>query len=126
MTINERVKYLRKDILHKTQEEFSPQIRISRSNLGAIEIGRVNVTDRVVQDICNEFNINEIWLRTGEGGNENIFAKVSEDDRFALNVAKIIKSDNDYVKNAINYFAETDPDKLLVLMDFFRNVLGVK
>ena len=50
-----------------TQEEFSSSIKISRSNLGSIEIGRISVTDRVVQDICEKFNINEKWLRDGIG-----------------------------------------------------------
>lgn len=67
MNINERVKFLRKDYLHMTQEEFSSSIKISRSNLGSIEIGRVSVTDRVIQDICEKFSVNEEWLRTGSG-----------------------------------------------------------
>ena len=73
MKIGERIKYLRKNILHLTQEEFAPGARISRSNLGAIEIGRIGATDRVIQDICSEFNVNEEWLRTGAGGDANIF-----------------------------------------------------
>ena len=67
MNINQRVKHLRKDHLHMTQEEFAAAIKISRSNLGSIEIGRISVTDRVVQDICEKFNINEKWLREESG-----------------------------------------------------------
>lgn len=50
-----------------TQEEFASSIKISRSNLGSIEIGRISVTDRVVQDVCEKFNISEEWLRSGTG-----------------------------------------------------------
>ena len=46
MEMYERIKYLRKECLHKTQAEFSKSIKISRSNLGSIEIGRINVTDQ--------------------------------------------------------------------------------
>lgn len=67
MDINQRIKYLRKELLHMTQEEFASSIKISRSNLGSIEIGRINVTDRVVQDICEKHNVNEEWLRNGIG-----------------------------------------------------------
>lgn len=67
MNINQRIRFLRKEHLHMTQEEFSSSIKISRSNLGSIEIGRISVTDRVVQDICEKFNVNEKWLRDGIG-----------------------------------------------------------
>ena len=58
-----------------TQEEFAASIKISRSNLGSIEIGRITLTDRVISDICEKYNVNEQWLSTGEGGDENIFIK---------------------------------------------------
>ena len=65
MNIGERIKYLRKDILHiKSQEVFAKQINISRSNLGNIETSRVSVTDRVISDICSTYNVNENWLMT--------------------------------------------------------------
>lgn len=66
MEPNERIKNLRKNILHLSQEEFAKIINISRPNLGNIEIGRVNVTDRVISDICRELSVNEKWLRNGE------------------------------------------------------------
>jgi DNA-binding XRE family transcriptional regulator len=59
MQMNDRIKILRKNYLDITQEEFATKIKISRSNLGSIEVGRINVTDRVVEDICTEFNVNE-------------------------------------------------------------------
>ncbi|MDO4275908.1 MAG: helix-turn-helix transcriptional regulator [Eubacteriales bacterium] len=67
MTVNERIKYLRKHVLHLTQEELAPQIKISRSNLGAIEIGRVKATDRVIEDLCEKHDVNIDWLLKGEG-----------------------------------------------------------
>jgi transcriptional regulator with XRE-family HTH domain len=63
----ERIKYLRTDILDITQEKFADKIRISRPNLGSIETNRINITDRVISDICREFNINEDWIRYGIG-----------------------------------------------------------
>lgn len=65
MEIRNRIRYFRKIIKKMTQEEFSKQINVSRSNLGNIEIGRISVTDRVISDICSCFNISEKWLRYG-------------------------------------------------------------
>lgn len=67
MELFERIKNLRKEVLQKTQEEFSSVIKISRSNLGSIEIGRINVTSRVISVICTEYDVNEEWVRTGDG-----------------------------------------------------------
>lgn len=81
MEIGERIRYLRKNILHLTQDEFAPRIRISRSNVGNIETGRIGTTDRVIEDICNEFGVSEEWLKTGSGGDENIFIKATASEK---------------------------------------------
>lgn len=67
MNINSRIRYLRKEILHLTQQDFSSKLNISRSNMGNIETGEVAVTDRVISSICKEFNVNEEWLREEKG-----------------------------------------------------------
>lgn len=58
----ERIRYLRKEILHMTQEEFAKSIKISRSNLGNIETGTVSITERVLSDICDVHDVNIDWL----------------------------------------------------------------
>lgn len=126
MNIYERIRFLRKEILHKTQEEFSESIKISRSNLGNIETGKVAVTNRVISDICNSFHINETWLCTGEGGDDNIFTQISADDRFSLNLGKLSTTENEFIRNGINLLAETDPEKLKILEDFMKAWLGIK
>ena len=92
MNINERIKYLRKNILDLTQQEFSEALNISRSNLGNIEIGRISVTDRVISDICSKFHINEEWLRTGEG---EIKAELSRATSIAEFIGRVLKSKED-------------------------------
>lgn len=67
LEIYKRIKKLRRDQLKLTQDEFSKRIKISRSNLASIEIGRISVTDRVINDICLAFKVNEEWLRNGQG-----------------------------------------------------------
>lgn len=70
MKIFERIRKLRKDVLHMTQKEFAESIKISRSNLGNIETEKVAVTNRVIYDICEKHNINRDWIVDGIG---NIF-----------------------------------------------------
>lgn len=65
--MNKRIKYLRKDVLNLTQEAFANKINLSRNFIAQLELGTKLPSDRTIADICQEFNVNEEWLRTGEG-----------------------------------------------------------
>ena len=108
MEIFQRIKYLRKDILHITQAEFATKIKVSRSNLTSIETARISVTDRVVNDICNTFSINEIWLRNGSGdmfadNKKNLIEKANEllnlDETESLFLSAYLQLKDDERKN---------------------------
>ena len=62
---HERIKDLRKNILHLSQKDFAEKINISRSNLGNIETNKINLTERVLMDICRTFHVNQDWLTNG-------------------------------------------------------------
>jgi repressor LexA len=64
--MNERVKELRLS-LGLNQEEFSNKLKLARSHISSIERGARNVTERLVSDICREFNASEEWLKNGTG-----------------------------------------------------------
>ena len=50
-----------------TQQEFAERIGVKRNTIGQYEIGRNEPIDTVINLICREFNVNEEWLRNGEG-----------------------------------------------------------
>ena len=66
MTIGERIKKLRQ-LQHRTQQSIADALNLKRQTIAAYEIGTVAPSDRTIFDICREFNVNERWLRTGEG-----------------------------------------------------------
>ncbi len=66
MTENERVKELRKS-LNLTLEEFGQKIGVGRTAISRIERSERSLTNQNRLAICREFNVNETWLRTGEG-----------------------------------------------------------
>lgn len=104
LNIGERIKYLRKDILHiKSQEVFAKQINISRSNLGNIETSRISVTDRVISDICSTYNVNENWLRNG-GDDDDIFISKSENNELFDYVQDLLNDTDDIIANGIKDF----------------------
>lgn len=66
MTLGERIKKIRKD-LDLTQQEFADKIGSSQNVIGNYETGHRNPSSSVINNICKTFNVNEEWLRTGEG-----------------------------------------------------------
>lgn len=91
LEIRKRIKELRKTTLSLTQGEFSKEINISRSNLANIESGLINVTDRVINDICSKFSVSENWLRTGEG---EMFEAKTRSEEIVIWAAKLAQKEN--------------------------------
>lgn len=114
MDIIDRIKFLRKDFLKLTQDEFAPKINISRSNLGNIESGRVKLTDRVITDICNVFSISEQWLRTGEG---DLIPALTREDEITIWASKLVRKDcnNEFAKNFARVLSRLDDSEWALL-----------
>lgn len=74
--MNNRIRELRKT-LNLTLNEFGSKIGLKPNSLCDIEHNRCNITERVIISICAKFNVNESWLRNGEG---EMF--ISEDKKF--------------------------------------------
>lgn len=123
--MDERIKALRKK-LGLTQQAFADRLKIARGNIAAYEVGKNAPSDAVISLICKEFHVNEIWLRTGEGGEDNMFTKVDEDDRYALNLGKLSNTENQMARNMLNAIAEASPEKLKHIEEFMKECLGLK
>lgn len=123
--MNERIKRLRSK-LEMTQQEFADRLGIKRGTLANYEIGRNEPIDAVISLMCKEFHVNEIWLRTGEGGDDNMFTKVNEEDRFSINLGKLSRTENQMARNMLNAIAEADPEKLKHIEEFMKACLGIE
>lgn len=123
-TMGMRVKKIRKEAFHLTQEEFAQRINISRSNLGNIETDKVSLTERTIADICREFGIDEIWLKTGEG---EIFQPVTQEEELAEFLADIKKSpDSDPIKRIILAFMKLPKDKQELMKEIMQQMIEDK
>lgn len=83
MTIGDRIKKARKT-LDLTQTEFATRIKSTQNSVTRYETGDRSPSPAVVGLICREFNINENWLRTGEGemfepSTQSIFDKFAKE-----------------------------------------------
>ena len=119
MTQSERITKIRKD--HElTMEKFGKRLGVTKTAISLIESGKNNLTDANVMSICREFGINEKWLRTGEGD-----MYYTPDDRYAVNVAKLQRTDDETIIRWVNAIAETNPDALREIESFMKKLLGL-
>lgn len=77
--MKDRIRRIRID-LGLTQQEFADKISVKRGAIANYEIGRNEPTDSVISLICREFNVNEEWLRTGNG---DMFIELTRDEKLA-------------------------------------------
>ena len=102
--IGERIKEIRKSV-GKTQQAFADVIGLKRNTIANYEIGQIQPSDRTIADICREFNVSEVWLRTGEG---EMFIDLGEDAELTQVLAEIQVSDDDTIKDMLVAYWELE------------------
>jgi transcriptional regulator with XRE-family HTH domain len=65
-SVNQRIKQTRQ-ALRLSQVQFSRVISLSSGYLAGVEVEKRKVNERLVKLICSSFNVNEKWLKSGEG-----------------------------------------------------------
>ena len=69
MTINQRIKNLRKD-MKLNQKEFGAKIGLGQGAISWMEKNDSTIIDQNIRLICDTFHVNEVWLRNGQGPRE--------------------------------------------------------
>ena len=95
--LHERIKILRESV-GLTQQKFAERLHIKRGAVANYEVGRNIPSDSVVALICREFNVNETWLRTGEG---EMFNALSMDEQLAFYLGTILSEQGDTFKKRL-------------------------
>lgn len=114
-----RLKKIRKE-LDMTQQEFADGIGIARGNISAYEVGKNAPSDAVISLICTKYNVNENWLRTGEG---DMFVKLSYSDEIAQFVGQLMTEEDDsFNKRLVSGLAALDETGWKVLEDFLDSI----
>lgn len=112
--MNTRIKELRK-ALKKSQEEFGKLLGLSKSGISDIESGRRNVTEQhiIMLRNCKDFNVNENWLRTGEG---EMFIPIDRETELAKLTVNLFTESSDSFKNRfISLLARMSDDEWALL-----------
>ena len=106
--MNNRIKYIRKDVLNLSQKEFADKIGLSENFVWMIEKGTRTPSDRTLSDICREFGVDRVWLETGAG---EPFRPVDRDEQIAAILGKAISGNETARDRLIRAFSQL-PDEM--------------
>lgn len=106
-----RIRELRKT-LEMTQNDFAVRIGLTQNTITKYETGLRSPSNQIVISICREFNVNEDWLRTGNG---DMFNPISEDEELDLYIGHISGSEDKFKKNLLKALCKLTEDEWNVL-----------
>ena len=106
------------------QEKFAESLNLSRNFINQIESGKKNPSDRTILDICREYNVNETWLRTGDG---EMFMDVSMEEEIADLTNKLLTEESDSFKaRLISALARLTDEQWDLFEQFIDDIAGIK
>ena len=108
-----------RETLKISQDELGTKIGISRFSVSNYESGKRNITERVIKDICREFDVNEEWLRTSEG---EMFVELPEGTELGKYIADVIGGEDDFIKNIIISYMKLDEKNKKIIRDFVKSL----
>ena len=119
MKKGKRIKELR-NALNLNQTNFGEQLGLKQTTIAGYENNHRELTDRTISDICRVFNVNEEWLRTGDG--PMFRPKKGLDNELAEHIADLIKTDDELTKAFILELLKLSPEEMEVIKKILLNV----
>ena len=104
--MNTRISFIIKE-LKVTKSEFAKRLGVSAAFISQVCSGSSGISDRTVSDICREFGVDEIWLRTGEG---EPFRQESRDEEIMRFASQTIQGSDEFKKALVSMLAKLDPE----------------
>lgn len=117
-TINERIAEIVKST-GKTKTAFADSLGVSQQYISKLE-KTGTPSERTIRDICEKYNVNEYWLRTGEG---EMFRQKSRQEEFAEFAAQLVGGELDPFQSAlIAVVSKLSPEHIAMLADIAKQM----
>ena len=107
MDISSRILKIRKEN-DLTQAEFGAKIGVSQNFIWMVEKGQRTPSDRTISDICREFGVDEVWLRTGVG---EMFRQRTREEEIADFVGRMLTRGTPFQQAFVAVLARTTPEE---------------
>ena len=105
--MNNRIKELRKH-LNMNQTDFGAKIGVKQGTIAGYENGMRVPLDTVISSICREFNVNECWLRNGEG---EMFVTLSREEELADMMSKLLTCEPSFRHRLVSVLRRMSDDE---------------
>lgn len=91
------------------KSEFARRLNVTPAYISKLCKNADSVpSDRTISDICHEFNVNERWLRTGEG---EMFVKLSRSQEISAFMGDILSGEPDFRARLITALSRLTPEQ---------------
>lgn len=107
---------MRKDVLKINQTDFAKKILLTQNFFTRVENNQRNLSDRSILDICREYNVNEEWLRNGDG---EIFIEQSTEN---LDLIAEEYKLSDLSKSVMSKFLAMDGENRDTILNFVKEL----
>jgi transcriptional regulator with XRE-family HTH domain len=102
-----------------TKTEFAKRLGVSQAFVSQVCAGTSGISDRTITDICREFGVNEIWIRTGEG---DPFQEESRNEQIMRFAAQTVKGSDEFRKAMVSMLAQLDAEDWENLAKIYQKV----
>jgi len=109
VTQGERIREVR-NTLGLTLEKFGDRLGVTKVAISNIEKGNRNLTEQMTKAICREFNVDYMWLTTGDG---EMF--IDNDDDFIERIDRIMAGEDEARKNLFKFMLELSDEDIAAL-----------
>ena len=119
--MKDRIRAVRKHF-GMNQTEFGAEIGMKQSTVTNYELGLRVPLDVVIQAICTRFNVDEHWLRTGEG---EMFVQLDVEDELTQWAEKVFSGENvDFRKRFVRLLSKLNDSAWVKLEEYARMLVG--
>ena len=116
---NSRIKEVRK-AKGLSQAAFGEPFGANRDMINNVENGRAAVSDIMVASICRTYDVNEHWLRTGDG---EMFVQIARDKEIMRFVGDVMQGEDDNFRRRFLFaLARLPEERLADIEDFARQI----
>lgn len=117
MTINERIRYFRKEVLGMSQSVFAEHLGMKQRSVSTFERSGGTVTNSTIKSICMAFNVSEDWIIDGT---EPMYV---EKNTFSLDDFVKKNQATDLELEIMKAYFELDPELRKTVIDHFKDRL---
>ena len=121
--MNTRIRSVRRN-LKKSQAEFAECLGVGGNYIYMVESGKSPVTDNLVEKIVRIFNVNESWLRAGEG---DMYRDIDGNQELSAFFANVMNDEpEDFRRRFISALSTFTDDQWDMFADFCEKLVGDK